>query len=152
MIFTNRGLKIRLPLRTCFGMMAKLYPKVDAYKIFSKTEGMEYIPNLLRDIVAVVCFYNQFEPIFILVSIVSASVIGWIILAFGLFIVPYLVALATVYSRLGGFGLLLAINTGVAYYFSDLNGVMVYFFGVAISALIIGVILDSVYIWFMQKK
>ena len=151
MVLTNRGLKLRLPLDTCFAMMAKLYPKVDAFKIFRRTEALEYVPTLLRDIVAIVCFYNQVDPVLIIKLIVLANIIGWMITAFGLFIIPYLVSLATVYNAIGGFGIVLAINSGVAYYFKELDGVIIYIGAVIISAFITGIVLDFIYVWFMSK-
>ncbi len=152
MVFTNKGLKLRLSVGLCFAMMAKLYPKVDAFKIFRRTEALERVPPLCRDIVAIVCFYNHVDPVLIIKLMVLAHTIGWIMTAFGLFLIPYLVSLATVYNYIYSYGIILAINWGVAYYFNELDGVMIHIGASIISALFAEVVLGFIFTWFMSKK
>ncbi len=56
-IFTPRGLKIRLPVDYAFALMARLYPKVDAFKVLKTTESLELIPSVITLLTGLVCFY-----------------------------------------------------------------------------------------------
>lgn len=63
MILTNKDLKIRFSLSICYALMARLYPSVNEFKILRRTEALENYPILMRDLLAIVCFYKQVEPI-----------------------------------------------------------------------------------------
>ncbi|HLE17147.1 MAG TPA: hypothetical protein VI728_02550 [Syntrophales bacterium] len=108
-IYTPRGLKIRLGMNHAFALMARLYPKVDAFKVLKTTEGLESIPGMLAFIVGVTSFYSGFDPYEIGLYTLIASVAGTAITTFGIFIVPGLPKLGTLYSYISGFGILLIL-------------------------------------------
>ena len=55
-IFTPRRLKVRLPTDYSFALMARLYPRVGAFKVLKTVEAIEHIPSVLAFCVAIVLF------------------------------------------------------------------------------------------------
>ena len=56
--FTPRGLKIHLDRPITFALMARLYPKVDAWKVLKTTEALEQLPSACCLIVAALSIAN----------------------------------------------------------------------------------------------
>lgn len=110
-IYTPRGLKIRLPIGHAFGLMARLYPKVDAFKVLKTTEGLEEIPGVLVFITGMLSFFYGVDALYIAISVFLVSILGRLVTAFGLYVIPGLPILGTLYSYISGFGILLIVLT-----------------------------------------
>ena len=128
-IYTPRGLKIRLSVNHTFALMARLYPKVDAFKILKTTEGLELMPTMLVFIVGVVSFYLRLNPYQIGLYALIASVVGALIITFRLFFIPTLLKLATLYSYVSGFGILFIALAIYGFISVGWQGVGAYFIG-----------------------
>lgn len=108
-IFTPRGLKIRLGADYTFALMARLYPKISAFKILKTAEGLQSIPSLLTFIIGITAFYLHLDSLQIVLCTIAASILGTMITIFGVFIIPALPTLSTLYSHVCGFGIFLTI-------------------------------------------
>lgn len=105
-IYTPRGLEVKLPVPYSFGLMQRLYPVVDAFKVLKTTEGLQSIPGVLIFTTATACFCVKAAPYQISLSVFCVSVIGTVLTLFG-WIVPGLPRLGILYSYVSGFGILL---------------------------------------------
>ncbi|MCY4379077.1 MAG: hypothetical protein OXC39_04530 [Candidatus Dadabacteria bacterium] len=149
-LYTPRGLKIRLNINHAFALMARLYPKVDAFKVLKTTEGIESIPGMLAFIAGVLSFSLGFETYQIGLYTFLACVLGMIIttrylnlehlLLFFAFIdeklvgifrvlVPRLPGLGTLYSYVSGFGILLVVLIVYGIISVGWKGVLAFFIG-----------------------
>lgn len=126
-IFTPRGLKIRLPFNYAFTLVARLYPKVDAFKILKTTEGLESIPSLITFATGLVCFYLRLSLFEIGLYVFIASIIGFLITFFGLYIISILDRLGTFYSYISGFGILLILLIVYGFITVGWQGVIIFF-------------------------
>lgn len=126
-IFTPRGLKIRLPFEYAFTLVARLYPKVDAFKILKTTEGLELIPSLITFATGLICFYLRLSLFEIGLYVFIASIIGFLITFFGLYIISMLGRLGTFYSYISGFGVLLILLIVYGFITVGWQGVIVFF-------------------------
>jgi len=135
-IYTPRGLKIRLKTNHAFALMARLHPKIDAFKVLKTTEGLESIPGIFALIAGLVSFYLGLQPYQIGLYTLIASVIGTIITIFGVFIIPGIPKLATLYSYISGFGILLIISAIYGFVSVGWQGVAAFFIGKLIAGII----------------
>lgn len=135
-IYTPRGLKIRLGVGHAFTLMARLYPDVDAFKILKTTEGLESIPAMLAFIAGLVSFTLHLHPLEIGFYVFIVSVAGALITGFGLFLIPGLPKLGTIYSYLSGFGILLIVLAIYGFYSAGLYGVAAFFGGKFLAGII----------------
>lgn len=126
-IFTPRGLKIRLPFDYAFALIARLYPKVDAFKVLKTTEGLESIPLLITVIAGLVCFYLRLPLLEIGLYVFVASIVGFLIMSFGLYVIPGIDRLGTFYSYISGFGIFLIILTVYGFFTVGWQSVIVFF-------------------------
>ncbi len=142
-IYTPRGLKIRLSVNHAFALMARLYPKVGAFQVLKTTEGLESIPGMLAFVAGTTSFYLKLDPYSIGLYVLVASVVGTIITTFGLFVVPGLPRLGTLYSYISGFGILLIILAVYGFLSVGWQGVVAFFVG----KLVAGVINNAIGFW-----
>ncbi len=135
-IFTPRGLKIRLPFNYAFALIARLYPKIDAFKVLKTTEGLESIPSLIIFVVGLICFYLRLSPFEIGVYVFVASIAGFLIILFGLYIIPGLDYLGTFYSYISGFGILLILLAVYGFITVGWQGVLIFFIARFLSGIV----------------
>lgn len=146
-IYTPRGLKIRLGVNYAFALMARLYPKVDAFKVLKTTEGLELIPNMLAFITGLILFSLKIDGIQMSIYVLIATVIGTIITLSGMFIFPGLPKLATLFSYIHGFGILSILIALYGFAFVGWRGVAAYFIG-----RILGEIINYIIGFFSTKR
>lgn len=103
-IYTPRGLKVRVPVPYAFGLMARLYPQVSAFRILKTTEGLDHVPGVLSFIAAIVALLLGWPPIQVGLAVTGATLLGTVASAMGL-VFPGLVHLATAVSYVSGYGL-----------------------------------------------
>lgn len=91
-LMTPRGLKIRLELPWAFGLMGRLWrkdPNTDAFTVLKTVEAIEHIPTLLTVIVGLIVALppNSGSLFWIVLSMLSARIVGSLLTIFGVFIV-----------------------------------------------------------------
>jgi hypothetical protein len=136
-IFTPRGLKIRLRTDLAFTYIARLYPKFSPFQILKTVEGIELIPSTFAFATGLYLFLNDFSPTDIALYVGIATVIGGLITAFGLYVIPFMVRFITGLSYLHGFGIftIAIIVTGLLTI--GWKGTLFYFIGRYAASLII---------------
>lgn len=128
-IYTPRGLKIRISVPYAFGLIARLYPKVSAFKVLKTTEGIESFTSTATFIAVIICFFMYLDPLKILLIISIIYVITVLLNTFGLFIIPGQVAIGTLYSYISGYGLIIICVVLVGYFTIGWQGLVAYFIG-----------------------
>lgn len=139
-IFTPRGLKIRLQLDYTFALMARLFPKVDAFRVLKTTEGLEQLNGSATFIVGFICFYLKLEPVQIGILVFTASFIITVLDIKGLFLFPGLVSIGTLYSYLTGYGLLLIVLSVAGLLLVGWQGVLAFFAARLLAGMINGLL------------
>jgi len=142
-IYTPRGLKIKLQYDYVFALIARVYPKADAFKVLETTEGLESIPSLLTFITGFICFYMRLSLFEIGLYVFIASIIGLAITSFGLYVIPGIVKLGTFYSYISGYGILLILLAVYGYITVGWQGVLVFFATIFLGG-IIKIIIESI--------
>ena len=140
-IYTPRGLKIRISVPCAFALMTRLHPKVTPFRILKTTEGIESLPGMLTLIAGLVTFALHLPPIQIAMVVVLSYLAGFLINALGLYIVPGLVGLGTLYSYIDGYGIYLIVVVITGYVLGGWQAVAAYFIG-SIMAAVIGHFLE----------
>jgi hypothetical protein len=108
-IYTPRGLKIRLGKPYAFALMARVFPKVDAFRVLQLTEEVENLASLATFIAGLVAFGLRLDPLTIGMVIGITYFSFKMSHLFGLFIPPFklLLPLSRVYSWFAGYGVFL---------------------------------------------
>src|SRR5690554_5149843 len=109
-IYTPRGLKVRLPFDLVFALIARLSPKVSAFKVLQTTEAFEILPRFVSFIATIILYlYNQ-EIVYIVITVVIIHVFLNFYCYSGLNIVPpFVIHLARYFSIIHGYGLYLLV-------------------------------------------
>ena len=128
-IYTPRGLKIRVAPAHAFALMARRYPKIDAFSVLKTTEGIEQSPASVALIVGLACFALGVDPWQVGLFVFLASITVSTMMLKGLFIVPSIVSLGVGYSYVSGFGLLLILVVIAGYFLSGWETVFAFFVG-----------------------
>ena len=104
-IFTPSGLKIRLPACYVFALAARLYPRVDAFRLLKTTEGIELIPSVEVLCIAIVCCLTGAPPLAMAGLVCGARVWGTLNTLRGVhFGSGILIPLGTVFAYVDHFG------------------------------------------------
>jgi hypothetical protein len=108
-IYTPRGLKIRLSDAYAFALMARLFPRIDAFRVLQLTEEVENLASLATFIAGVIAFAARLDLIMIGVVIGVTHLSFKMSHLFGLFIPPFklLLPLSRVYSWFSGYSIFL---------------------------------------------
>lgn len=134
-IYTPRGLKIRLSIGHAFGLMARLYPKVDAFKVLKTTEGLEVIPAALAFVTGMLSFFYGVDALQVGLCVFVVSVFGKVVTGFGLYVIPGLPTLGMPYSYTSGLGILLIV-TVYGSFSAGRSGVTAFFIGYILAEFI----------------
>lgn len=126
MIVTPRGITIYLPRDYSFALMARLYPKVDAFKVLEKAQGIYRIHSAAGFITGLACFLLELPPLQIAVWIFCVTFAFYLLRLYGLFIIPGQVVIPTIYSRFTGFGLITIILLAVGLWRVGIVGTIAY--------------------------
>ena len=106
MIMTPRGMTIYLNLDYSFALMARLYPKVDAFMVLEKTQGIYRTHPAAGFIVGIFCFLLGLSPLMIAILTFSVTLTFFMMRLFGIFMIPGMVVVPTIYSRFTGYGII----------------------------------------------
>ena len=137
-IYTPRGLKIRLGQAYAFALMARLFPRVDAFRVLQLTEEVENMASLATFIAGIVAFAMRLDPLMIAVVVGVTSFAFKMGHLLGLFIPPFklILPLSRVYSWVAGYGLFLIALLVFGFFTVGWKGVVAYVVGrIAASAL-----------------
>lgn len=108
-VFTPRGLKLQLPTPYTFALMARLYPRVDAFRVLRMTEAVENLANLATLLSGAVAFSLRLEPFEIGALVFVGVSIAQVVHLVGLFVppIPLLLPVSRLYGYVSGYGFLL---------------------------------------------
>jgi len=126
-IYTPRGLKVRLSVDYAFALMARLYPRVDAFRVLKTVEGIESLPQSFAFLAGLVCFFLNLLPSQIGITVFVVTVLFSLMTRYGLYVTPGIVRVGTIYSYLAGFGILLVLLAVFGFYRVGWRGVLAYF-------------------------
>jgi len=140
-IYTPRGLKIRIAVPYAFGLMARLDPKVTPFRILKTTEGIESLPGMLAFAAGMITFAMKLPPLHIGLAVGAAHLLGVVINVCGLYLIPGLVALATLYSYIAGYGVFFVTTLVVGFVFCGWHGVLAYLVG-KVSGVLVSQLLE----------
>ncbi|HUW30516.1 MAG TPA: hypothetical protein VM223_02790 [Planctomycetota bacterium] len=105
-IYTPTGLKIRLRTEYAFALMARLYPRVDAFRVLKTTEGIELVPTVEAVSIALLCFITGVPPLYTAAFVFGARVFATIRTLRRLgFATRMIVGIGTLFSYVDRFGL-----------------------------------------------
>lgn len=127
MIVTPRKLQIDLPLGYAFALIARVYPKVDAFKFLKRVEGIQKIHHLVAFVTGMVCFGLQLSPLWIAVWTIGVTLLFYLFRFFGIFFIPGLVFVSTAYSYLTSFGIFTIALIAVGWWRTGIWGVVAFF-------------------------
>lgn len=128
-IYTPRGLKIRIAVPTAFGLMARLEPKVSPFRVLKTTEGIESLPGLFALIAGLTAFWLRLQPAYVALVVASARLVGVFMNVSGFYVIPKLVGLATAYSCITGYGVILAVVMVTGFLLAGWHCVLAFFAG-----------------------
>jgi len=128
-IYTPRGLKVRIAVPYAFGLMARLSPKVSPFRILKTTEGIESLPGMLAFVAGLIAFTMHLSPLKVGILVAVLQLLGIFLNLFGFYVVPGLVALATLYSYLAGYGVFFITVVAVGFLTVGWRGVLAFFIG-----------------------
>ncbi|MCH7828029.1 MAG: hypothetical protein IIC75_08685 [Bacteroidetes bacterium] len=123
---TPRGITIYLPRDYSFALIARLYPKVDAFKVLEKTQGIYRTHSAAGFIIGIVCFLLGLSPIMIAILTFCITLVFFFMRLFGIFIIPGMVVIPTFYSRFTGFGIITIILLLIGYLSVGLIGTLAF--------------------------
>jgi len=135
-IFTPRGLKIRLPVNYTFGLLARLYPEVDAFKVLKTVEGIEYISYLITMSSALLSFYFHLNLMEIGLVVFITSIISFILSMKSLLLIKIFHTIATLFSYIAGFGLVTILIVLYGYFTVGIEGVGIFLLARFLAGLI----------------
>jgi hypothetical protein len=139
-IFTPAGLKIRLETDLAFTYLARLHPKFTAFQVLKSVEGIEHIPSCFAFFTGLYVFYKDYSSKDIAIYVALATLVGGIITAFGLYVIPFLVRFITALSYLKGFGIFTISIIIIGLLTVGWKGTLFYFIGKIAASLLITII------------
>jgi len=125
-IFTPTGLKIRLPMDYAFALMARLYPKVSAFRVLKTTEVIDLQPSFYASLAFVLALMFHQGYLASGLSVVLGGGFGFTLRRFGLVLFPGQVGLAVLYSYIGGIPFIYLPIAVVLIYFIGWKFVLIY--------------------------
>lgn len=127
MIVTPRGIIIYLPRDYSFALIARLYPKVDAFAVLEKAQGIYRTHSAAGFVVGLICFSLVLSPLQIAVWTFCITFAFYVMRLFGIFVLPGQVVIPTIYSRFTGFGLFTITIVAIGLWLVGIVGVIAFF-------------------------
>jgi hypothetical protein len=149
-LYTPRGLKIRLPVDYAFALIARLHPKITAFKVLKMTEAIESIPPALTFATGLALLLFGVEPLWIGISVFLVGIAGGLMIVSGRFI-PGMTNLGMAYSYGSGYGVLLIILIAAGWFLSGWQGVLAFFISKFLSGAFNQLVLGSLVMRRMEK-
>lgn len=133
-IFGPRGLKIRLEADYSFALMARLFPKVKAFKILQTTESLEVLPAAITFIATIIAFVLSGDIYTIAITTFLAYFITYLTTLNG-FIIPGLLNIGKLYGYLSMTGTAYIIIALTGYMLCGINGILGFIIGRAAAGI-----------------
>lgn len=121
----QRG-RIKLQLLFAFTLLARLEPRVQPADVLRTTEGLERMPSFLCGAAAAVAFAFDADLAIVALAATSGAVFGKLMTHFGLFIIPGILSLSTVYGAVAGYGLFSLLIAGLGCIQAGILGAGIY--------------------------
>lgn len=136
--FTPRGLKLRLPPSVVFGLVSRLFPRVDAFHVLRLTECVDNMPGVATLTATAVAFFFHFPPFQVALVVAVAHIASRLAHLNGLFFFPFNVALSVsrFVAPITGWGFLPALVLGFGWYSSGWQVVAAYFVARTVAGVI----------------
>lgn len=126
-IFTPRGLKVRLPIDFAFALIARLYPKYDAFKVLRITEAIELMPKALSAVAGIICFLMGLEWTVIAGVVFVTTFLAHLLNITGLIFLRSLIHFSKLYSLISGYGIVLIGIIALGYFTVGWEGIVAFF-------------------------
>lgn len=141
-IYTPRGLKIRLGKAYAFALMARLYPRIDAFRVLQLTEEVENMASLATFIIGIVAFAMRLDTIMIAGAVGATNFAFKMAHLLDLFIPPFklILPLSRVYSWFAGYGVFLIGLLLFGFLSVGWKGVIAYMVGRMVASALAGAI------------
>ena len=141
-VFTPRGLKLRLSTPYAFALIARVFPKVDAFRVLQTTEAVENLTRLAIFLSAIVAFSLSMAPVQIGVLVFAVASAMHIVHLRGLFLTPILLLLpvSRVYGFLSGYGVLFIGLLAFGFIQTGWEGIAGFLVGRLASGAVFGVV------------
>ena len=150
MFTTPRGLEIQLDVPTGFALLARLWardPKTDAFRVLKTVEALEHIPTVAGFIGALIGLFWGSAAWQVAGGLIEGKILGKLLTMFGAFIFPGVVTLATWWSWVSGYGLLVGLGIASAWFLKGWE------YGIAwIVGLVLGYVISVLFIETIQIK
>lgn len=129
--------------------MARLFPKVDAFRVLQFTEEVENMPALAGFISSIVAFSMRLPPLQIGIVVFAVVFAFRLFHLFGFFVPPFtfLFPVSRVYSLVAGYGILLIGVLVFGYFTTGWPGVLAF----VVARISCGFIFGVVEIWWMGR-
>ncbi|MBN1511245.1 MAG: hypothetical protein JXB13_04465 [Phycisphaerae bacterium] len=152
-IYTPRGLKIRLNVPYAFALMARLFPKVDAFHVLQLTEEVENLASAATAVVTAGVFVARLDPLTIGVATGTTWFAFKLSHLLGLFIPPFktFLPLSRIFSWFAGYGIFFVLLVVLGLFTVGWQGVLA-FIVARLTALWLAGLLDFIYGRFVFKK
>lgn len=128
-IYTPNGLKIDIDTKLAFTYIARIYPKYSAYKILKTVEGLELLPGTLAVLSGICCFIFGFSTLNIALYTGLFTLLGGLIIRFGIFIFPRLMMILITIGTLNSYLLLYVIVIIIGLITVGWRGILFFFIG-----------------------
>ncbi|HHV63321.1 MAG TPA: hypothetical protein GXX51_11875 [Firmicutes bacterium] len=99
-LYTPRGLKIRLPIPYVFALIKRLYPERSAYQVLTTAEAVDEIPSFLCNVALLTALFTKASFWGTISASTIAVLLGKVIIWNGLFLIPGLPTMALIWSYL----------------------------------------------------
>ncbi len=97
-LYTPRGLKIRLPIPYVFALIKRLHPKRNAHQVLTTTEAVYEIPSFLCNVALLTVLFTKTSFWVTIAAPTIAVLLGKVIIWNGLFVIPGLPTMALIWS------------------------------------------------------
>lgn len=128
-IFTPRGLKIRVDTDEAFSLLAAIHPEVHPKFALECVEGLELYPRLAAATAAIATCMLGLSVWVAVATIGIVRLVAFFLSATGLLLVPGMVSIGRLYSKISGFGLLVFIVGGAGFVADSWRGALLYVLG-----------------------
>jgi hypothetical protein len=127
-LFTPRGLKVGVATPYAFALMARVYPRVDAFRVLQLTEEIENLSGLAAFICGLIVFGLRLPPLQIAAIVFATVAVFRLVHLLGLFVPPFtfLLPVSRIYSFVAGYGLFLAALLIFGFFTVGWRGVVTY--------------------------
>lgn len=120
---------MRIATPYAFALMARVYPRIDAFRVLQLTEEVDNMPKLAGLITGLAVFALQLSPLEIAVVTFITVAVFRLVHLFGLFIPPFtfFLPLSRIYSFVSGYGVVLVALVLFGLFTAGWHGVLAFF-------------------------